>query len=130
MPLFSLRSILKSEVESTSYNITSYGDELKNNKELLNKAFIDAGINLELNICDLMLAMGMLETNTLDPIYRDASKDDNKCSQNVSLFNLNMDMITYLGFKYTPDYLNNQDNLSSIVKIIYTAFNSFVSQKM
>jgi hypothetical protein len=78
------------------------------------------------NIRVLLLAMAMLEINTLDINEHDTSKDGNTDgSANVSIFNLNMDMITLLGYKENTEFLNHPKNLSTIVGILHNAFETW-----
>lgn len=104
-----------------AHTLVDYGDELKNNKALLNAALIKANI-LDRNVCILLMSMAMLETTTLNTAHRDTTKDDcTNGATNVSLFNLNTDMIKELKFSYTNDFLNDPKNLYVIVHILITA---------
>lgn len=86
------------------YELTSYGPVLAYNKARLVSAF-DTCITPPAQR-RLFMAMAMLETNTLTDAERDASKDDTTDgSANVSLFNLNVDMIRRLNDD--PDRLDD-----------------------
>ena len=109
---------------SVPYRLADYGNDLAKNKALLERAFEENGITEERSAT--MLAMAMLETNTLSTDYRDSSKDDRTDgAANVSMFNTNIDMIRYLGFRDDAESLNRQENVGRMVHIIDTAFGAW-----
>ena len=123
-PLGPINSVHFPIFKEMPYRLGEYGPELAKNKTLLSKAF------KENNIADdksaTMLAMAMLETNTLCVEHRDASKDDRTDgAANVSLFNLNIDMIRYLGFDDDFVSMNRQENVGRIVYMIDKAFGTW-----
>jgi hypothetical protein len=106
------------------YRLADYGQELVKNKAILEKAFKENSIPDDRSA--VMLAMAMLETNTLCVEHRDASKDDRTDgAANVSLFNLNIDMIRYIGFNDDFASMNMQENVGRIVYIINQAFGAW-----
>lgn len=97
--------------------ITDYGESLKKNKIILKQAFDKVGIREELKY--LFMAMAMLETNTLDITERDCTKDNcTDGSANVSIFNLSIDLVRFLGFPYDTNYLNDPANITTIIQIL------------
>jgi hypothetical protein len=66
---------------------------------------------------NLIIAMGMLETQHMDPSERDASKDGTP-SANYSAFNLNPYLLNQLGFRGDPNSLNDPKNLGSVMKLM------------
>lgn len=99
------------------YKISSYGEQLRKNKKVLYEACLAKGIPVSMYA--LFLAMGMIETTHLTSEQRDTSKDMcAKGSANVSLFNLNIDMVKRLGFQGDMNTLNNVYNLPSVVDIL------------
>lgn len=111
-----------STTSTLNYTLSDYGNELIYNKAKLINAFNNVSL-YDNNIRALIMSMAMLETNTLNTTSRDTSKDKNTDgSTNVSLFNLNVDMIQSLGYNYTNEYMNDPDNLDSVINIIIRAF--------
>lgn len=105
------------------YKLTSYGETLRINKGIFNDACSAKGVSPAHRA--LFLCMAMLETTHLTADQRDMSKD--ACSHgsaNVSLFNLNVDMIKRLGY-YTNNQgqnticeLNHVHNIPKVIDII------------
>jgi hypothetical protein len=90
----------------------SYGPALVAGKARVNAASL--AIKLPPERRALMIAMAMIETNHLDYAERDKSKDhDKKGAANVSLFNINMDLLRELGCVLTPSTLNLPNTLST-----------------
>lgn len=54
---------------------------------------------------------------------RDASKDNQGLSKNVSPFNMNIDMLNMIGFKGNPDSLNRISNIKETVLVAIQAVN-------
>ena len=113
-------SINITTTKTCAYKLTDYGIELQTNKAFLEMACTAAGIT-DNDIKCLLLSMAMLETNTLDVNDRDASKDGSHGAANVSIFNLNMDMIHRLGYTDDSEFLNEPYNLSIVVRILWDA---------
>jgi hypothetical protein len=98
------------------YKITSYGSELRQHKKDLHGAFA---------VCKtpqphqaLFLAMAMIETNTMSIRDRDVIKDQtDNGSANMSIFNLNIDMLIRLGYAH-PWKLNDPAHLSEAVCLL------------
>lgn len=59
------------------FKIASYGADLVANKNKLVMAFKQNKVSFDVQV--LLLAMGMLETNTLSSAFRDTSKDSQGC---------------------------------------------------
>jgi hypothetical protein len=98
------------------FKIVSYGADLVANKNKLVMAFKQNKVSFDIQV--LLLAMGMLETNTLSSAYRDTSKDSQGCSANVSLWNLSLDLVKRLGFTGDPWSLNNPAMIPTVVKLL------------
>jgi hypothetical protein len=106
--------LLPDMMANCNYKITSYGSALKNNKERLVKAFDVCAIREERRV--LMMAMAMIETNTMSPSERDSTKDKNTDkSANASIFNLSEDMLNELGY---VDDIHQLDPLESLPKVV------------
>lgn len=100
------------------YKITSYGAALKRNKERLVKAFALHSLREERRA--LLMAMAMIETNTMSPSERDASKDNRTDkSANASIFNLSEDMLNELGFQGNIHMLDPLESLPKVVGLIH-----------
>jgi hypothetical protein len=105
------------------YYITDYGDELRRNKETINQAFEAKSISGQRRF--IMMAMAMLETNTMTARDRDASKDGSGGAKNVSLWNLNVDMLGRLGYTGNFDALNDDANIPEVVGLMNKAFDKW-----
>jgi hypothetical protein len=66
---------------------------------------------------NLIISMGMLETQHMDPSERDATKDGTP-SANYSAFNLNPYLLNQLGFRGDPNSLNDPKNLGAVMKLM------------
>jgi hypothetical protein len=101
-----------------NYKLTSYGAALKGNKEQLLKAFDVRAIRGNERRA-LMMAMAMIETNTISPSERDTTKDKrtNK-SANASIFNLSEDMLNELGYQGNIHFLDPLTSLPDVVGLI------------
>jgi hypothetical protein len=107
--------LLPRESAKRKYHIQRYGPELKANKEQLQRVFEVCGIPDEDRA--LMVAMAMIETKTMSPSERDASKDKKPDkSANVSIFNLNEDMLREL--HYPNKDIHQLDLLSSLPTVV------------
>ena len=94
-----------------------------------NKAKLEAAINAtdaSQSERALVVAMAMLETTDMDPSQRDGSKDGT-ASANVSILNLNADMVISLGYQGSDNgaSLNNPANLSQAVKLLLHGFRTW-----
>ena len=106
--------LLPDMMANCDYKITSYGNALRRHKERLLKAFDVCAIRDERRA--LIVAMAMIETNTMSPDERDTTKDKNTDkSANASIFNLSEDMINELG--YVGD-IHHLDPLSSLPELV------------
>jgi hypothetical protein len=65
----------------------------------------------------LLMAMAMVETTTLSGEDRDRSKDGGP-SENVSMFNLSVDLVRELGYHGPPQFLNDEFRLSEVVTLV------------
>ena len=111
------------------YKITSYGAVLKANKERLHAAFDARGIRDERRA--LMLAMAMIETNTMSPSERDATKDTRTDkAANASIFNLSEDMINLLGYQGNIHVLDPLASLPTVVGLIDNGINMWGVTRM
>jgi hypothetical protein len=100
-----------------NYKLTSYGAVLKGNKERLLKAFDVRAIRDERRA--LMIAMAMIETNTMSPSERDTTKDNRTDkSANASIFNLSEDMLNQLGYQGNIHLLDPLTSLQDVVGLI------------
>jgi len=104
------------------YKITSYGAALKGNKHRLLNAFNVRAISAERRA--LMMAMAMIETNTMSPGERDTTKDTNTDgSANASIFNLSEDMLNQLGYSGNIHLLDPITSLPDVVGLINKGIN-------
>lgn len=111
------------------YKITSYGAALKANKERLHAAFNACGIRDEWRA--LMLAMAMIETNTMSPSERDATKDRRTDkAANASIFNLSEDMLNQLGYQGNIHVLDPLASLPIVVGLIDKGINMWGVTRM
>ena len=106
------------------YNISDYGSWLQNNKAHLQSALDAAGAGSGERM--LVTAMAMLETTDMDPSQRDASKDGTP-SMNLSILNLNLDMVQQLGYQGNAGgaALNDPANLSQAVALLLHGFRTW-----
>jgi len=111
------KTLLPGMPASRQYKIQPYGATLKMNKGQLLRAFDARGIRDERRA--LMVAMAMIETNTMSPSERDATKDKNTDkSANASIFNLSEDMINQLGYQGNIHQLDSLASLPDVVGLI------------
>lgn len=109
-------TLLPTMPANTTYNLVSYGPELKANKAKLIAAMEKAGTCLKHR--PLFMAMAMIETKHISIEQRDETKDNNTDgSANVSVFNLSHDIVQRLGYT-NPLKLNDEANLTDAIKII------------
>lgn len=109
--------LLPTEPASKPYRIVSYGKALRANKRQLRSAFDVSRIREERRA--LMMAMAMIETTTLSPSQRDASKDGRTDGgANASIFNLSEDMLRQLGYQGDIHRLDPLSALPNVVLII------------
>jgi hypothetical protein len=118
------KSLLPAMSANASYKIASYGAVLRSNKAQLILAFVASKITDERRA--LMTAMAMIETNTMSPSERDASKDKNTDkSANASIFNLSEDMLNQLGYTGNIHLLDPLPALPDVVRIIDKGINTW-----
>ncbi|OLE54621.1 MAG: hypothetical protein AUG51_07500 [Acidobacteria bacterium 13_1_20CM_3_53_8] len=111
------------------YKITSYGAALKGNKQQLLNAFHVRAIRNERRA--LMMAMAMIETNTMSPSQRDTTKDTNTdMSANASIFNLSEDMLNHLGYQGNIHLLDTLTSLPDVVGLIDKGINMWGVTRM
>lgn len=102
---------------NASYSVSDVSDELAANKQVLQRAATELGISWELWV--LVLAMGMLETQSMNPADRDASKDGAGLAANVSAWNLSLDLVQQVGtYSGNPWDLCKIENVRDVVAII------------
>ena len=116
------RNLLPDKDAQRSYSINNYGQELQTNKWRVRKAYDEVGVNDDARI--LLLACAFQETQHMSADERDAGKDDSKNgASNWSLWNLNEDMLSELGFdggergENFPS-LNYHENLPEVVRLM------------
>ena len=107
--------LLPSMPADRAWNINQYGPALQANKAHFWASCSRVGVRGAM--CALLLAMAMLETNTLSPAERDTSKDGREDgAENLSMFNLNVDMVRRLGYQgEDPRELNAPDALPAVI---------------
>lgn len=124
-----VKELLPGVSSDVAYKITAYGAALKQNKAKLTAAFDKCKVSPSHRA--LLLALGMIETNTLDVADRDRGKDNNSDgSANVSLFNLSHDLVKRLGYGKNPTQLNDPKNLAEAVQLLEKGFNSWGIKKV
>lgn len=109
---------------NASFKLSSYGDTLRRNKEALVAAISAAGGNAQEKA--VIIAIAMQETTLMSLNQRDASKDRTP-SANVSILNLNYDMLTKLGYT-GGDYgasLNDPTKLTQVVGYLLKGFRTW-----
>ena len=111
-------NLLSSMPANERYSVSSYGDFLTTNKALLNAACDRQKIIP--NYRALLFAMAMVETTTFSSANRDTSKDGS-ISSNVSLFNLNVDIVHTINPSIVPSTLNDPKYLDSAILIVIKA---------
>lgn len=110
------KQLLPGMAANWPYKISTY-PALQSNKSLLHQAFNAAGIREEWRV--LMMAMAMIETRTMSPAERDASKDKRTDgAANASVFNLSEDMLRRLGYRGNIHALDPLANLPQVVRLI------------
>lgn len=121
--------LLPDMMANCDYKIKSYGNVLKNNKDRLLKSFDVCAIRDERRV--LMVAMAMIETNTMSPSERDTTKDKNTDkSANASIFNLSEDMINELGYNGDIHLLDPLESLPKVVGLINKGINNWGVTRM
>ena len=106
--------------------ISDYGAALRQNKQ----ALAGATAHLPHDQRCLLTAMAMLETNTMSIGERDAGKDHlTNGAANVSIFNLNVDMVRRLGFTGSPGHLNRPEALRAVVDLLTAAFKQWGTER-
>ncbi len=99
-----------------------YGQEIANNKRVINRAFDACKISPARRA--LLMSMAFLETTHLKSEQRDASKDGRgDGSANLSLWNLSVDLVMYVGYRDNPWLLNKDPARAACV--LNTAFDKF-----
>lgn len=112
-------ALLPNDRANMPFRLTNYGQPLVRGKAALHNGF--RVCNTSLPHRALILSMGMIETNTLNTADRDRSKDNRTDgSANVSLFNLNVDMVVRLGYRRPWD-LNDPRRIPDAVCLIQRA---------
>ena len=109
---------------NAAYQITNYGTTLQMNKSNLAATLDAAGATPQEKA--LVIAMAMQETTLMSINQRDANKDRTP-SANVSILNVNFDMLTRLGYT-TKDWgasLNAPIQLVTVVGYLLKAFRSW-----
>lgn len=109
---------------NASFKLSSYGDTLRRNKQALVAAINAAGGNAQEKA--VIIAIAMQETTHMSLNQRDASKDRTP-SANVSILNLNYDMLTKLGYTGT-DYgasLNDPAKLTQVISYLLKGFRTW-----
>lgn len=102
------------------YKKTRYGNMLSNNKFKIQQAFKNLKIDYDLRV--LFMSMAMIETCHMSSDERDKSKD-NTPSQNISLWNLNLDLVKSLGYNGNLSHLNTDAGIITIIKLLNRAVN-------
>lgn len=106
------------------HKISDYGQRLRDGKARLGAAMRAAGVTNR-DRRALLLAMAMLETNRLSLSERDCGKDSLQAcgTANVSIFNLNLDMLRELGLARGAEAaLNTDAGLPEAVRWLERAF--------
>ena len=105
------------EPGSDPFDLHDYGAELLNNKATLEAAINASGASESERA--LIVAMAMMETNDMEPSQRDSSKDGTP-SANISILNLNADMVQQMGYTGTDNgaSLNDPSKLPFVVGLL------------
>lgn len=112
-----------------AYTVTPYGPELARNKAALAAACREAGATPDQ--AALFLAMAMIETTLLSPEQRDASKDGRADgSENVSIFNLSVDLVRRLGWCGDPRALNAASQLPAVLRLLARGASSWGVERL
>jgi hypothetical protein len=112
---------IKTTSNSMSAPLKSYGAQYQTNKRRVVAALRAGGFNEPM--VKLMLAIAMLETNTMDPDQRDTGKTGD--STNYSLWNVNRDMLSRLPSAPATEILNQWSGLAKVVQFLKEAVNKF-----
>ena len=106
------------------FQVSNYGAELQGNKARVAAAADRAGANMQEKA--LIIAIAMQETTFMRGNERDANKDGTQ-SANVSLLNMNIDMIQMLGYTRGDGgaYLNSDERLSEAASYLVKAFRTW-----
>lgn len=109
---------------NAAFKISSYGDTLRRNKQALVTAIDAAGGNAQEKA--VIIAIAMQETTHMSLSQRDASKDGTP-SANVSILNLNYDMLTKLGYtgRDWGASLNDPAKLSQVLGYLIKGFRTW-----
>jgi hypothetical protein len=99
------------------HGLGSYGPVLQANKQKLWSACDKVSdVSWELRV--LLLALAFQETQHMSVNERDASKDYQGDSANVTLFNLSLDLVKQIGHNGNPWDLNYDENLPAVVALV------------
>ncbi len=104
-----------------------YGWKIAKNKKVINAAFDACKIVPARRA--LLMSMAFLETTLLTADQRDGSKDGrgDPHDDNVSLWNLSLDLVMYVGYRDNPWLLNSDPAKAACV--LNTAFDKFGIQR-
>ena len=110
--------------DRTDYQLKDYGWQYGQNKNAVYNAIQANG--LDWSAARAAMAIAMLETGDMGAWSHDSSKDWDGDSKNVSLFNMNVGFLKYIGSGYAgnPDALNGPDSLSAAVAQLYMGMNN------
>ncbi len=97
------------------FNFNDYGDALGDNKRLLESSLEKQGASPSEK--RILVAIAMQESTHMSPDQRDKEKDG-LLSENLSIFNMNVDMVIRLGKSPPFGYLNQMENLDEAVAIM------------
>lgn len=112
-----------------AYKIHTYPSVLQANKSRLHQAFNASGTREEWRV--LMMAMAMIETRTMAPSERDATKDTRTDgAANASIFNLSEDMLRRLGYRGSIHILDPLGRLPDMVRLIALGINRWGIDRM
>jgi hypothetical protein len=114
-----LHALASSLLELEPYKLVSYGEALRDAKRTLKGALDRA--NVPPDVQHLYMVLAMIETTTLSPEQRDKSKDGT-VKENVSLWNLSVDMVRTLGYQNDPRALNDVAATHEAAVILLKAF--------
>lgn len=113
--------LLPSVPGNLPYQLSSYGDVLKENKWRVHNACQSLEGGVPPDVRALLFATAFQETTTLSAAQRDASKDgDPSGAANWSPWNLSEDLLRHLGFSNNESFylLNRDDHLVTVVKLV------------
>jgi hypothetical protein len=109
---------------NAAYQISNYGDALRGNKINFANAADNAGATGQEKA--LIIAMAMQETTLMDISQHDSSKDGTS-SANLSILNMNLDMVQMLGYARGDGgaYLNDPAHLEEAVGYLIRGFRTW-----